>query len=249
MKRIALFGALALALMGAMPAANFNPAALTVGKPAVDLPAHAGKPLAIVAFASWCVGCIDELPRVLADYAKLKDRVDFLGVDYLDNPKAGEALVARFHIPFPVVISQPLANAPTPPPNDAAMAPDSMVLHGITAAMLPALAPKLTAHLPPTLAATLRDVAAFCAKHDAATCDEYAASKNVTLDTDREARADRLPTAPSPTPSAAPAGSGPISLPHLFIVDGSGVVRFDETGYDSANDTLLTDLAKLGISP
>ncbi len=237
----------AIALLGVMPKATFDPGALAIGKPATGVPHTDGRPLAIVVFASWCVGCIDELPRELADYAKLKDRVDFLGVDYLDAPQAGAALVQRYHIPFPVVYARPQASVPQPERPGASNADGadtvSIVLNGVTPAMLPVVVPKILPHLLPDGAATLRDVAAYCAQHDATTCVHYAASKHVVL------ASAVLSATPMPVATQEPASSHePIALPHLFIVDAAGIVRFAETGYNSGDDTLIDDLAKLGIT-
>ena len=97
----------AVLLVAVVPTAPFDLSSLTVGQPAVGVPQTAGRPLVIVAFASWCIGCVEELPQVLTDYRRFKDRVDFLGVGYLNNPKAGQALIEKYDIPFPVLQSAP----------------------------------------------------------------------------------------------------------------------------------------------
>lgn len=50
--------------------------------PAALLAGHAGKPLVINFFASWCAPCRAELPDLAAAHATYGDRVDFVGVDF-----------------------------------------------------------------------------------------------------------------------------------------------------------------------
>jgi thiol-disulfide isomerase/thioredoxin len=50
--------------------------------PEALLAGHAGRPLVINFFASYCVSCRVELPGLAAAHATYGDRVDFVGVDY-----------------------------------------------------------------------------------------------------------------------------------------------------------------------
>lgn len=69
--------------------------------PQVDLAALRGKPVVINFWASWCIPCEDEAGDLERVWQKYKDRVVFLGVDYVDTePKAREFL-QRFGITYP----------------------------------------------------------------------------------------------------------------------------------------------------
>ncbi len=50
--------------------------------PEALLAGHAGKPLVINFFASWCAPCRAELPDLAAAHATYGERVDFVGVDF-----------------------------------------------------------------------------------------------------------------------------------------------------------------------
>ena len=246
--RFVAIASLAVVLLAAMPRAPFRLGALQIGKPAIGLPDSAGRPLVVVAFASWCVGCVDELPQVVADYQRFKSRIDFLGVDYLDNPSAGQALVKKFGIPFPVVSDRPSNNAPAAvQPN----APDSHLtihLNGITPAMLPAMVAQSGDKLPAFIRPILSKVAAYCTGHTDAQCLAYASAHHVVL----SPVGTVVPHATSaPNAVASPSGqttSAFLALPHTFVIDGHGIVRADITGYNSSKDPIAEQLRTLGIS-
>ena len=239
--RPAAIAALAFLLVAAMPRAPFHLSALQSGKPAVGVPNKPGKPLVIVAFASWCIGCVEELPQVVADYHRFKGRVDFLGVDYLDNPAAGRALVKKFHIPFPVVSDRP-SNTALPPVK--ANAPDpNMTIHldGVTPQMLPTLIAQSGDKFPASIRDIFSKIATYCKAHSDAKCRAYASAHRVLFS----------PTAApqsTPTPSGATKMKSYMSLPHTFIIDGQGVVRADVTGYSSTGNPIAAQLRKLGIT-
>lgn len=54
-------------------------------------------------WASWCVPCIAEMPRLVAAARRYGDAVRFLGVDVEDVSSEAQAFVARFQVPFPSV--------------------------------------------------------------------------------------------------------------------------------------------------
>lgn len=62
--------------------------------PEALLAGHAGKPLVINFFASWCAPCRAELPDLAAAHATYGDRVDFVGVDFqeISEKEAAELL-------------------------------------------------------------------------------------------------------------------------------------------------------------
>ncbi len=235
-----IFGLLAaLALLGVMPSAPFDIETLSVGKAAPNLPASGGHPTVIVAFASWCIACMKEMPEVVADYAKFKDRVSFIGVDYLDNPKAGDDIVRKYGIPFPVVQARADANAPKPvDPNEKV---EKIMLHGVTPKMLPASVEAFARQMPADLAVTLRTVSAYCEKHDDSACMSFAKDHGVQLDT--EPGVTTTERSQSSTKNNVPT----LSLPHLFVTDGSGIVRESIEGYETDRDSIQAALGKLGI--
>ena len=63
-----------------------------------------GSPTVVVFFASWCVPCIEELPRV-ATYVKQHSlgTVRVIGIDYNDSRSRGRAFARRAGVTFPVV--------------------------------------------------------------------------------------------------------------------------------------------------
>ena len=240
--RSAAIASLAVLLLAAMPRAPFHLGALQIGKPAIGLPASAGRPLVVVAFASWCIGCVEELPQVVADYKRFKGRVDFLGVDYLDNPTAGRALVKKFGIPFPVVSDRPSNDAPAPV---QANVPDSSLtihLNGITPKTLPAIVAQSGNKFPAIIRPILSKVATYCKRHSDAQCLAYASAHHVLLSPGGTV---------APHASASPSGkttSTYLALPHTFVIDAHGIVRADITGYYSSRNPIAEQLRKLGIS-
>ncbi|HUZ49336.1 MAG TPA: hypothetical protein VMW12_06275 [Candidatus Dormibacteraeota bacterium] len=225
----------AFALLAATPSASFDPVQLAVGTKA-PIAVHS-RPLVIVAFASWCVGCLDEMPRVIQDYARFKDRADFLGVDYLDNPSAGDAVVAKYHIPFPVVQSHPNTDAPPPVDPNASVPEDSIHLAGVPPKALLQLLPQMAkSGIDPATIAKLKDIGTYCASASASACTAYATARGVSF------------TAPVLAPvNVANMPAATVTLPHLYVVDSSDIVRADVSGYNSGEDPIVIELAKLGI--
>ena len=67
-----------------------------------DLAAHAGKPVVVNFFASWCPPCNGEAPDLVA-FAKAHPEIDVVGVDVNDKQGDAAAFVARYGLPYPVV--------------------------------------------------------------------------------------------------------------------------------------------------
>ena len=68
------------------------------------LAGHAGRPLVINFFASWCAPCRAELPDLAAAHAIYGDRVDFVGVDYQEASEAAAAqLLYETGITYPIM--------------------------------------------------------------------------------------------------------------------------------------------------
>ena len=68
------------------------------------LAGHAGRPLVINFFATWCPPCVSELPDIAAAHATYGDRVDFLGVNYQEASEAAAArLLFETGITYPIM--------------------------------------------------------------------------------------------------------------------------------------------------
>jgi thiol-disulfide isomerase/thioredoxin len=196
-----------------------------------------GKPTIVIAFASWCSACFSEMERNLKDYARYKDRVTFLGIDYVDSASGGDAMMAKFAIPFPVerlgldesgggTVGVANSNA------------DPIVLHGITPKTLDAILPSLQSQMP-ALYPTLAEIDARCAALSEANCLAYARSKGVGLDASGHLVA--------PPTSVRGNASASLSLPITYVIGANGTVLTRVEGYDAGNDPIPGALAKLGI--
>ena len=112
---------------GASPTTVAGEAPDTVGyvnyeTPELLLAGHAGRPLVINFFASWCAPCRAELPALAAAHAEYGDRVDFVGVDFQEASEAAAAeLLYETGITYPIMedpvgaLLQELGGLPTMP--------------------------------------------------------------------------------------------------------------------------------------
>jgi thiol-disulfide isomerase/thioredoxin len=245
-----LVAAAALAgLLGTTPPSAPSPLAkIVVGKPATALTfapiggtlrpmVVPGKPTIVIAFASWCSACFSEMKRNLKDYARYKDRVTFLGVDYVDNAGLGDAMIAKFAIPFPVE-RLGLDESSGAPAGAADSNADPIFLHGVTPETLDVILPSLQSQMP-ALYPTLVDIDAHCAGISEAACLAYAHSKGVGLDA-----AGHLVAPPKTVLANA---SAYLSLPATYVIAANGTVVTRVEGYDAGKDPIPPALAKLGI--
>ena len=68
------------------------------------LAGHAGRPLVVNFFASWCAPCRAELPDLAAAHAKWGHQVDFVGVDFQEASEAAAAqLLYETGISYPIM--------------------------------------------------------------------------------------------------------------------------------------------------
>jgi thiol-disulfide isomerase/thioredoxin len=67
---------------------------------------HAGRPLVVNLFASWCTPCAKEMPAFETVHRSLGDDVTFLGVAVRDTERAARALVRRTGVTYAVAIDR-----------------------------------------------------------------------------------------------------------------------------------------------
>lgn len=178
------------------------------------------------------------MPSVLADYAKYKHRVTFLGIDYGDNRTAGDAMIAKYGISFPVERSEPNMDAPSPARGDEPLDHSSTVIHGLTPKTLPIVLPLLKTKIPSAMYANLEEIAGRCRDLSEANCITYAKVHHVVLNT--SASVNGLSSAPTTSEES-------FVLPHLFIIDANGVLRSSIQGYEPGKDAIKSELAKLNV--
>lgn len=62
-----------------------------------------GQPLVVNFWATWCVPCKEEMPRLVEAAHRYEGRVRFLGVNVEDGEAAARAFIREVGIPFPSV--------------------------------------------------------------------------------------------------------------------------------------------------
>lgn len=67
-----------------------------------SLGTHAGRPLLVNFFASWCAPCVAEMPALEEVHQQYRGRVDFLGLDTQEQAADGRKLVEKTGITYPV---------------------------------------------------------------------------------------------------------------------------------------------------
>ena len=76
----------------------------------VNAPYESGHPTVLFFFASWCIPCHIELPRVAKYFASHpQSSVSIVGVDEVDNPKSGLSFAQKSGVKFPLA-SDPSGN-------------------------------------------------------------------------------------------------------------------------------------------
>lgn len=71
--------------------------------PAVAMATGHGVPTVVNLWASWCVPCRSEMPRLRASAARLGSRAGFLGVDIKDDPGSAWKFLADMRVHYPNV--------------------------------------------------------------------------------------------------------------------------------------------------
>ena len=60
-----------------------------------------GRPVVVSFWASWCVPCEEEMPRIVDAAIRYEGRIVFLGVDVQDATEPARRFIRRHRIPFP----------------------------------------------------------------------------------------------------------------------------------------------------
>ena len=73
--------------------------------PAVDLSSLGGRqPVLVNLWASWCLPCQREMPRLEQTYRTYKGRLLILGVDTEDDPNSARSFLTAVHATYPQVV-------------------------------------------------------------------------------------------------------------------------------------------------
>ena len=186
-----------------------------------------GRPTVVIAFASWCVACLQEMPRTIADYAKYHERVSFRGIDYTESPAVAREMVARYAIPFPV---ESYASATT-----ASASPETLT---ISSSMTREQVLGLKSAFPDEF---YRRIVAVYDARSTMTPSVFAAYEQrmgVYFKDPKDIAAEM---------AAAKQKSATLDLPHSFVIDANGIVTSAIEGYTPSVDRLALALLKLGI--
>ena len=66
-----------------------------------------GTPVLVNFWGSWCPPCKDEMPHLVEAHDEFGDRVQFLGVDIIDNREEARLFMEEFGMTFPSVFDPP----------------------------------------------------------------------------------------------------------------------------------------------
>jgi thiol-disulfide isomerase/thioredoxin len=110
MRRIAVALLLAAAAChsapAAAPSATLAPGRVAPGSVATlakSLRSFRGKPVVVNYWATWCIPCRSEMPRIVAASAQYGSSVHFLGVDVEDDAKAAETFARERGVNYPLL--------------------------------------------------------------------------------------------------------------------------------------------------
>ena len=91
---------------GSGPAPVFELPSLDDPTQTVRLADYRGQPVVLNFWASWCVPCRREMPRLAAAARRLQGRVAFLGVDYKDPPEDALPFVRKTGVGYPSAVDR-----------------------------------------------------------------------------------------------------------------------------------------------
>ena len=86
---------------GGDPAPPFLLESLVDESSTISLADHAGTPVLVNFWASWCVPCRREMPALEAIHREFAGRVDFIGINHQDDRDDALALIAETGITYP----------------------------------------------------------------------------------------------------------------------------------------------------
>jgi cytochrome c biogenesis protein CcmG/thiol:disulfide interchange protein DsbE len=66
-----------------------------------------GTPVLVNFWGSWCPPCKDEMPRLVEAHHDFGDRVQFVGVDIIDDRSGAKAFMEEYGMTFPSVFDPP----------------------------------------------------------------------------------------------------------------------------------------------
>ena len=201
--------------------------------------AKPGRPTVVIAFASWCAPCLAEMPRIIADYQRYKDRVDFVGIDYSESPAVARKLIAKYGIPFLVESyttpessgDAPMPAAPyTTPYKHTLMLPDTMTREQLKN-MQSILGDEFESR-----ALAVYDARAVMTPND---FQAYETIVGVTYLPPKDLAKS--------VKAAAAANPNTLELPHAFVIDANGNLVTAIRGYNPDVDEIALALLKLGM--
>ncbi|MGH9217181.1 MAG: TlpA family protein disulfide reductase, partial [Acidimicrobiales bacterium] len=83
------------------PAPDFALPSLADSAVTIALADYRGQPVVVNFWASWCVPCRREIPRLAAAARRLEGEVAFVGVNYRDSRDDALAFVEQTGVPYP----------------------------------------------------------------------------------------------------------------------------------------------------
>jgi thiol-disulfide isomerase/thioredoxin len=103
---VLLTAAACRATPSAAPASSLEPGRIVPGSVGVlrsSLAAMMGRPVVVNYWATWCIPCRAEMPRIAAAATRYGSSVHFVGVDVEDDTGAAEAFAAQRGVKYPML--------------------------------------------------------------------------------------------------------------------------------------------------
>lgn len=185
-----------------------------------------GKPTIVIVFASWCPACLLEMPSIVADQHQFRDSVNFIGIDYYESAKTARSFIELHHIKFPTESFDPDSYTK----NDGDTRP--LVVHVPGGKLSPDALEAFKGALPTQTYKALLQIAKAQRSENAA--GVHSLEQHLGLNV------ENIGSLSSDVDES-------FSLPHAFVIDGSGILREDLVGYDAGTDRIRQAIKRLGI--